>query len=793
MKKIFFLILCVLMAVICFSTVNVFAEEVTDEIILDDFSYLNAQNWRINQKETENKVSIQTENGVLTVSSATAYAYTYYDVPIEVGADEDLIIEWDYIDSNGGDQYSLLSIMKGLRKTDDVMGFDKNAAAECVLSYINRVGESAAALNTTLGAGGPAAGDLPEAGTSYLETASWGYNFQKVDGTGDQGWSVGFETKNTRYRQVYKSDGTLEGYSAPIGEDGTVGAYTMHMLTKPGVIEYRSGYVGIYLFGNSRTEVLIDNFKAGTRAGGEEEITYVIDDDFTEADENWKDYGGTWGPELELYSYQSAASYLMFDNSAGDNYIASAPRTSVEYDRRYDGYVSLGFDMEVLSITGGRTFGVMFGLNATSDGSGVAGLPYIHVISEDSKYYACYSVTTETGYEIKEREEITEGITGVIRVELTGKTQGKVELKIGEQVIEFGQTEIKLEKRFALICKGDAAAGEIKVKIDNVLMNARYNVVSENSKSVAINFEGKDEDGNPWYNTEDWRLNSVSTGLPNGEGFQGLKIEDGALKFINAGHNSLFATEREYVNFEFQFDVVDMQRTVEVNSEGKVTKPVMNSAIIICLGMPKGGYYLQSSYIEIGSPLNKTINDADFDKATADVSLNSAVGGQMATIKNTGLRHNLLDPALDGKTIRIRVVVLDGVAKLYYCVLGEEDLNEMLYNTSVFEGKIEYPLGQVGVSVTGGSYSIGGNMTLDNIYVRDLDTDGFIETENKPVVEDPDVEVPDGGNEGEGDKTEEGGCSGNLTMTDAISLAVVPVSFASLFVVLRQVKRRNNR
>ena len=162
MKKIFFLILCVLMAVICFSTVNVFAEEVTDEIILDDFSYLNAQNWRINKKETENKVSIQTENGVLTVSSATAYAYTYYDVPIEVGADEDLIIEWDYIDSNGGDQYSVLSIMKGLRKTDDVMGFDKNAAAECVLSYINRVGESAAALNTILGAVGPAAEDLPE-------------------------------------------------------------------------------------------------------------------------------------------------------------------------------------------------------------------------------------------------------------------------------------------------------------------------------------------------------------------------------------------------------------------------------------------------------------------------------------------------------------------------------------------------------------------------------------------------------------------------------------------------------
>ena len=71
--------------------------------------------------ETENKVSIQTENGVLTVSSATAYAYTYYDVPIEVGADEDLIIEWDYIDSNGGDEYSVLSIMKGLRKTDDVI------------------------------------------------------------------------------------------------------------------------------------------------------------------------------------------------------------------------------------------------------------------------------------------------------------------------------------------------------------------------------------------------------------------------------------------------------------------------------------------------------------------------------------------------------------------------------------------------------------------------------------------------------------------------------------------------
>lgn len=771
MKKLVAIFAAVCLAVGLMPTGGALAATVGREMIRDEFAgELKTNNWRMqeSENEAEQKVKLEAENNLLAVSSAAPWAYAYYDVPVTVADTEDLVVEWDLVDVAGtGGTYAMYGIVKGLQKDGDVMGFDKKAVAESVGSWLNMEprGQSAFAMNAYADLRLEEA-DMPASGTSYRETSSWGYNFLKTDGSNTaQGFTPDFAAKSRRYRQVFKSDGTMEGYTATINpEDGTVGEFALTLLTKSDCVEYRSGYVGIYLKGDTRETILIDNFKAGVRASGSDTVTYAIDDDFTTADANWKDYPGTWGAELGLYSYNSAVAYLLFDNSAEDNYVASAPRTSIEYQPNHDRYVDLSFDVELRTLEAGRAFGVMFGLDKTSDGSGVAGLPYFHFAKEEDKTYLCYSVTTETGYETKEKAEITQvDMTLPFRMRICGMIGGKAEITVGAQnpVVFGAETAVRLEKRFAFLCKGDPTAASAVATVDNVEMHAKYRVVSEDAKSASINFEGKDEEGEPWYNPEDWRFNSVSTGLPNGTGFQGLKIENGALQFVNAGHNSLFATERQYANFEFQFDVTDMQRTVETDDEGKVTKPVMNSPILIALGMPKGGYYLQSNYIEIGSPLNKTINDADFDKATANLDLNSAIGGStMKATKNTGLRHNLIDPALDGKTVRIRVTVVDGIVKMYYCVLGEEDLTQMLYETSVFEAVMEYPLGQVGISVTGGSYSIGGNMTVDNVYIRDLDTDGTIPTEDKPA------EVAPPADEGEGDaepaptEPEDKGCGG---------------------------------
>lgn len=808
MKKLLAFIVCVAMAAIFASVAAVSAATVDRELIRDEFvGELSANNWRMQEGESpeDQKVYMESAESLLSISSATPFAFAYYDEPVEVSDTEDLVIEWDYIDWSGGNDYSIFAIMKGLAKTDGVMDFNDNAAAESVYSYLNLVGQSAAALNVILGSTehGPDADAMPEAGTSYRESPSWGYNFQKTDGSGDQGWTPGFETKGYRYRQIYKADGTLEGYSAPINEDGSVGEYTMHMLTKPGAIRYRSGYIGIYLQADVRAEILIDNFKAGTRASGASEIVYEIEDDFSDAeaiDQKWQDYNGTADADIALVSSQSAASYLVFDNSAEDNYLTSAPRTAVEYNDRYDNYAELSFDMQILNLEEGRTFGILFGLNGTGDGVGVSGLSFFHITREGDKYFANYSLTTETGYEVKEKTELTETFAESVKVSLKGLVGGKAEFTVGDQMVSFGaETPVKLELRFALALKGDNTAANAKVIVDNVVMSAKSTVVSEDAKSVSMNFEGTDKDGNPWYNPEDWRLYSVSTGLAGGVGFQGVEIKEGALHFVNAGHNSMFATQRQYANFEFQFDVVDMQRTVEVNEAGTVTKPVMNSPILICIGMPAGGYYLQSSYIEIGSPLNKTINDADFDKATANLELKSAVGGQMQITKNIGLRHNLIDPALDGRTIRFRVVVMDGTVKLYYCVLGEEDMQEMLYNNTVFEGKVDSPLGQVGVSVTGGSYSIGGNMIIDNMYVRDLDADSVIPVENAPEEsaeepgtpgdEDP-TTPPDGGADS-GEESGCNGCSGKVGAAEAAA-AGIAIGAAGIFLCLKRVLRRKD-
>ena len=209
---------------------------------------------------------------------------------------------------------------------------------------------------------------------------------------------------------------------------------------------------------------------------------------------------------------------------------------------------------------------------------------------------------------------------------------------------------------------------------------------------------------------------------------------------VGAGHKTGIATEYAYNSFEWTFDIVDMQRTIEGST------PISSAPIVLEFGaMAEGISTGSGKSVVIRNPVkiemadgvkringedNNSINLAvpDTDRESNLAFLHDGVAEDFGV-----LRHNLLDTALDGKVIRVKLTYSeDSVLSFSYCVLGLED--ESLLDQPVFSKYYMGGEGYMALTSTHSSVSaLSANMKIDNFNV--ISTDSY----STPSEDDDDV------------------------------------------------------
>lgn len=747
----------------------------------------STDNWRLAEPEDgESSVYVSPSEPYLLLMGPTYDSGTavYIDAPAEVTPDTGkLIVEFDLIGESAHN--SMFSVVTGIGKAESgAADFTTERRSQMIMCGAGGNAFTVQAYGLPEFAGQPATFNIYNNGTNYGGASTVG----------------GYGVKGNRYRLVYGQDGSFYSYASPILDDGTYGAEVAGCYVTDGMIENgHSGCVGFF-FWFETAGISLRNVKISTQsAEGAPSLTV-----FEDAQENdslkseWKTVNGN-----TRVSMSRTPGSAVFDNPSDENYLVSAGSKNIEYDAMYDAYITMEFSLTFRELNGARKFGLAFGLNTSEDNTQTEGVAYLHFNRNAQNGQLIDLSWTLKGAD----QDLTSNVVTLNASDVIGKTldivispyvNGKADVKIGDTTYTFiveGE-KIILSKRLAFIAHGgDPEGGDTVVaELGPVTITNRYDSVPDDIVDLSQGFDGVDENGNPWYDRDLYSFGG-GLGYTYGDLNAGVFMEDGQLVFRNAGHNSYFSPLKAFGDFLMQFDITDIAREDEYSQDGTLYRPFMRSWLGIAFGLPSAGSPYTSGYLfYITSPYEEDAENPGKYKASEAPSTYTIINASGAGIVSGTLRHNFIDPDLDGKTIVVRLKADGGILSFSYYVKGEESM-EML-DEPLFEydnnGLGFGHNGYFGITCTSaGEQPVAGDFSIDNFVLRSLDRNVNITNdpdkpveEAPPVQEEPEKEEPAGS---------EGGCSSSVFGKAMPFAAVLAVACGAVLCLAKRNKTVKNK
>ena len=736
---------------------------VRETIVLDDdFSGELDNNWVVNGTGDDITASVNAEDGVLKIESGAQSntSYVYLDgTNVTVPQDGSLIVEYDLLglynvnasgDAAVSNWTNFYGLLKGIVKVDDEIPAEITPLQLSDTVVHTNPGFSKHAMATPLGRSKKIPvhearpGFFGEDENAIVRVQSMDtlvyYSddpaclFRNADGnpvyaSGDKGNVVSTPCAGNTFTYTFNKDGSASLAQRAIGADASASAvkYTF----PAGTFTQLDGMIGFWLEreGANKTQIIVDNLSVKTSVGGAE--TTVYESDFSDgAGENWK-------ASAASTEIANPPSILNFDNSAETHYLVSQPYTSIEADSLAGEYYAKYETALKIDSLENRSVAFLFGLDIDDDNAVTAGAYSLRISKTmgGGTYSLSMFVGNGTTTEIIGEEKALESdFADFTDISVKAKCDNTVQVTAGEQTVTFGSQEspIVLDKRFGLAALGEG--GTAKFGFKNFKVTSVQSFASE-GKDLYMNFDGKDLQGEPWYNSEDYFIRAVKAGVGSDEG---VYLKDGKLVFDNAGDTSAFIPQYRYTDFEMIFDLEDICRTPEKDeASGKIVRPVTDKIFICYNGASKQFLYSANNVLSILNPINKewSAETEDYKSAVADTMQMTRIDATgLTTVKASSFRHNLLDQKYDGKTFRFRIVASGNKISVYYVLLGMEDYRSNLYENAVYAGENESGFdGYVGISNTSFPDKMSASFKIDNFIIRNTDSMVSFPTENEPA------------------------------------------------------------
>lgn len=766
-------------------------------------SVIDDSKWLVVEGEGENKVytGYGGDEGTMTAGEAGgSWVITeggfYNKTAVDVAAGESLIIEYDYL-ADGGAYY--FGIIKGIQEIDGKPARSINDNMEIIMAMTNNQ-TMLGYFDANIG-GNISESNRSDALKSYLATSAvrqksytsdsgeWTYSVNLKSGiSGTPVYS--FRTVGYTYKHVFLPTGGYECYAKTIG--GGDSEYVLILKTADTYAEdtyhgtngapadekiFRnlSGRVGFVSIGERvNRKIEIDNFKVsvkGSEEGAETEVK--VSEDF-----NRNGAANPYKPEEHWAFFQGGefnCNYptigMVLDDPANDNYLYSTTNVMLINSGVYDNYVKFSTDFIVNELGGNKQFGVIFGGMRSSDKLAADGNVFVYLFVEDGSVFLAADKVVG-GERVRAGEPVRTNIPldslteqKTVTLNITGMLGGKINAEIlidGTKDAEasFGSKEValSLQNRFGFITEvteGKETENDVaKISITYIVIENKwlYQVEEGETKSVVENFDAVDADGDPYINEDDLFIINKKGGYSSDKD-AGIYVKDGQLKFVSGGHGGGVAVRYAYNNWKMSFDITDMQRKVLYADDGEtVIRTVCNAPMIICFGLQAEGVgYTTGKALTINFSTTldgehvARITEPGYERSEALTTVNTeiiGIQGNIGTMVKEGYaRHQFIDPALDGYTIRVQVEYKDGRLTLGYVVIGLEDY-DLLYDPVLIYENVEGE-GYVGISTTHtteGNFQ--GTFTLDNLRVIDTDENSAIKDDVVPQPE-PTPDEPD--------------------------------------------------
>lgn len=667
----------------------------------------------------------------------------------------------------------------------------------------------------------------------YYNNFTYGVNLKHGEDVNKT--NVSFRTAGYTYKHVYLATGGYECYRKPIVAEGEeAGEWELILKTADTYAEdsaysqiegvpanekiftARSGKIGFTWHGeNSQSTVEIDNFKVSTVKDQTE--TVEIEEDFDRAvvDGAIEAYDtSAWGDLLDqgggaITNYPSGG--LVVDNPANNDYLYTVATVMLNYDGLYDNYAVVNAEMRLDKLAGEKEIGLLFGGLRSSDRFETDGNVYVYfALNEEGKVTLNVDLVKDgarvaAGEPVVTNIVLPEAVEGSedapvgskIGLTVSGKLAGKIEVSLtidGAADVSgtFGgkDAELILRNRFAIVTDGEEEGDDVYALFSKVSAYNKWYYLMEDSvpQTVAENFDGTDGDGDPYFDENNIYLISNVGGMAS-DTERGVYVEDGQLKFVAAGQGGGVAVRYAYDNWTMTFDITDMQREVIYDTDGEtIIRTVSNAPIVIAFGMQAEGVgYTTGKAITLN--FSTTTDGEHISYRATDPLYAHGVGlptvptevigiqGNVGTkVKEGFARHQFLDPALEGYTIRVQVAYYNGRLTCGYVVMGLEDY-EMLYQPVLEYVDVEGE-GYVGITTTHtpeGDFQ--GTFTIDNLRVTDTSEMSEMVTTNKPAEPEPELPPVDSG---KGEK-DESGCGASVSFTLPMLFVLLGVCMVCLF------------
>lgn len=218
------------------------------------------------------------------------------------------------------------------------------------------------------------------------------------------------------------------------------------------------------------------------------------------------------------------------------------------------------FTLKITDMTEGQRFGFVYGITDITGDVGDNGSTFIYFTPSAGGYaYGISTFKDGAEQEILSATDFTTKTEGN-KIGLKVYSDGRMSLAIDGTIVYFltekDKTVAEGYVAFSSMGKKNWQGGKIDITIFDVLVRNEYYAKPETPFIAVADFDSDD------FNVNEWYLKSFRAGG------DGIMTRDGVLDFDNAGQNSTFSPRYKYSNFEFYYDIFDVNNQVTVGSDG---------------------------------------------------------------------------------------------------------------------------------------------------------------------------------------------------------------------------------
>lgn len=395
-----------------------------------------------------------------------------------------------------------------------------------------------------------------------------------------------------------------------------------------------------------------------------------------------------------------------------------------EYDDVHS-YVTLDTEFRIKELAEGVEFGIVMGIQKTTIGRvGQANTTYISATKVDGDIYLGIKSYFEADKPtiILEPTKISNAIGGELKVFIEITNKGKITLVVNEEEI-YASTEDKevfANKYFGYARMGSDKTSEFSIE----LLTAKMVCLSYRRPENSEIFETFDDNG---YNKDEWVLmSSPFLNVYTNSAY----VNEGVLQFENCAQNSAFVTQKQYSDFEFQYDLLNVRREVVGDAKGNKNYPI-SAFVGIYWGVPYANLKLGEGVSSV-YPLVYIAPEVDQDTWDRKKDANGnnepvyiyAMGFGMSKRVELPDHYDFWDKANEGKVLQFKLKVVENQV-----TVSVKYTTETEWYVALTTQTRESIVGNVGLTTMGCNYyvephSVGatcGWFTADNIKVTNLD------------------------------------------------------------------------